>query len=117
MLINCEHEQVRALTPQVVNQQSGLHLHRFNWLTDEAIGALPVTWNYLEGWHSAEDCADPIAVHFTRGGPWFAEWQGVEYAAEWQRVSGGTASNFDALNDAAPLNTSIGGVLAPRMPS
>jgi hypothetical protein len=23
-------------------------------------------------------------VHFTRGGPWFAEWKGVEYAAEWQ---------------------------------
>jgi hypothetical protein len=72
----------------VVNHQSGLHLHRFNWLTDEVIGALPVTWNYLEGWHSAEDCADPIAVHFTRGGPWFEQWQGVEYGAEWISESG-----------------------------
>jgi hypothetical protein len=87
MLMNCEHEQVRALTPQVVNQQTGLHLHRFNWLTDDAIGSLPVTWNYLEGWHSAEDCPDPTAVHFTRGGPWFNEWRGVEYGREWLSTS------------------------------
>ena len=83
MLINCGHEQVQGLTPDVVNTESGLHLHRLNWLTDDAIGALPVTWNYLEGWHSAADCADPIAVHFTRGGPWFENYQSVDFAAEW----------------------------------
>jgi len=22
-------------------------------------------------------------VHFTRGGPWFEEWQDVEFAKEW----------------------------------
>jgi hypothetical protein len=64
-----------------------LYLHRFNWLTDDAIGSLPVTWNYLEGWHTAEDCVDPIAVHFTRGGPWFDEWKGVEYGGEWLQQS------------------------------
>jgi hypothetical protein len=95
MLINCEHEQVRALTPQVVNQQTGLHLHRFNWLTDDAIGSLPVTWNYLEGWHSAEDCPDPTAVHFTRGGPWFEEWQGVEYGGEWRALVTQSALSVD----------------------
>ena len=24
-----------------------------------------------------------FAVHFTRGGPWFSEWQDVEFANEW----------------------------------
>ena len=83
MLINCGHEQVRALTPEIVNTASGLFLHRFNWLTDDAIGALPVTWNYLEGWHTKVDCDDPAAVHFTRGGPWFENYRGVEYGEEW----------------------------------
>jgi lipopolysaccharide biosynthesis glycosyltransferase len=87
MLINCGHEQVQALTPDVVNSESGLYLHRFNWLTDDVIGSLPVTWNYLEGWHTAADCEDPIAVHFTRGGPWFEEWRSVEYGREWLSTS------------------------------
>lgn len=87
MLINCAHEQVQGLTPDVVNTNSGLYLHRFNWLTDSAIGALPVTWNYLEGWHSATDCDDPIAVHFTRGGPWFEKWTYVEFGNEWRKTS------------------------------
>ena len=25
----------------------------------------------------------PYAVHYTRGGPWFSEWQDVEFAKEW----------------------------------
>lgn len=89
MLINCGHEQVRRLTPAVVNEESGLYLHRFNWLTDDVIGALPLTWNYLEGWHSKADCDDPIAVHFTRGGPWFENYQDVEYGKEWSSISSG----------------------------
>lgn len=87
MLINCGHEQVRALTPDIVNTASGLHLHRFNWLSDDVMGALPITWNYLEGWHGAADCEDPVAVHFTRGGPWFEQWQQVEYGSEWSAIA------------------------------
>ena len=87
MLINCAHDQVANLNPDVVNTATGLFLHRFNWLTDDVIGSLPVTWNYLEGWHTAAECADPIAVHFTRGGPWFEEWRGVEYGDEWREVA------------------------------
>jgi len=87
MLINCGHEQVQKLTPTTVNTESGLYLHRFQWLTDDLIGSLPVTWNYLEGWHTSSDCADPIAVHYTRGGPWFDNWRHVEYADEWTSAS------------------------------
>jgi hypothetical protein len=62
-------------------------LHRFQWLTDDVIGSLPVTWNYLEGWYTSADCEEPIAVHYTRGGPWFDNWRHVEYANEWTAAS------------------------------
>ena len=87
MLINCAHEQVKRLNPYEVNTQTGLYLHQFKWLTDDVIGELPLEWNYLEGWHTKEDCADPAAVHFTRGGPWFKNYQDVEYATEWKRYA------------------------------
>lgn len=87
MLINCSHDQVRTLTPDVVNSETGLFLHRFNWLTDDVIGSLPITWNYLEGWHTKDDCENPNAVHFTRGGPWFDDYQNVEFAAEWRAAA------------------------------
>ena len=32
MWINCSHPQVKALTPEVVNSESGMYLHRFEWL-------------------------------------------------------------------------------------
>jgi lipopolysaccharide biosynthesis glycosyltransferase len=83
MLINCEHPSVQALTPDVVNRQTGLYLHRFQWLENKHIGELPMTYNYLEGWHTKQDCDDPIAVHFTRGGPWFKDYMQVEYGDEW----------------------------------
>jgi len=87
MLFNCEHPQVKTLTPEVVNTQTGMYLHRFQWLADDLIGELPIAFNYLEGWHTKDDCPNPIAVHFTRGGPWFKDWVDVEYAAEWNAVA------------------------------
>jgi len=87
MWINCNHELVRRMTPEVMNRSSGLYLHRFQWLTDDVIGELPLEWNYLEGWNTPEQCADPIAVHFTRGGPWFDEYKNVEYAEEWNKYA------------------------------
>ena len=87
MFINCSHPQVKALTPEVVNRESGMYLHRFQWLTDDVIGSLPVAWNYLEGWYFRHDCPNPIAVHFTRGGPWFRDYMEVEYARDWLEAS------------------------------
>ena len=40
-------------------------------------------WNWLEGWTSNHNQNNPFAVHYTRGGPWFDEWQDVEFAKEW----------------------------------
>ena len=83
MLFNCDHPSVRSLTPEVANSQTGAYLHRMQWVADEDIGALPVEWNWLEGWNEKPAHGTPKAVHFTRGGPWFASWQNVEYGDLW----------------------------------
>jgi lipopolysaccharide biosynthesis glycosyltransferase len=83
MLFNCAHPATRTLTPAVVNQQTGAYLHRMQWADDSQIGALPQAWNWLEGWSERPDGARPKAIHYTNGGPWFRDWQNVDYAGEW----------------------------------
>jgi lipopolysaccharide biosynthesis glycosyltransferase len=83
MLFNCDHPSVRKLTPEVVNRETGAYLHRLQWLVDDDIGALPVEWNWLEGWNQPPASGTPKAVHFTRGGPWFEQWREVDYGDLW----------------------------------
>jgi lipopolysaccharide biosynthesis glycosyltransferase len=85
MLFNCAHPANKALTPEVVNQQSGAFLHRLQWLDDALIGAVPLTWNWLEGWNDPPSQGTPKVVHYTRGGPWFENWQNVAYADLWRQ--------------------------------
>lgn len=93
MLFNCAHPSTRKLTVERVNQESGAYLHRMQWAEDSEIGAIPTTWNWLEGENlGASSTGDrPRAVHFTNGGPWFEEWQDVSFADEWRKV----AAEFD----------------------
>ena len=83
VLYNCGHPANAALTPEIVNTESGAFLHQFKWLNDSLIGALPETWNWLEGWNAKPATGTPAAVHFTRGGPWFDDWLDVAYADLW----------------------------------
>lgn len=83
VLYNCGHPANRALTPALVNSESGAFLHQFRWLDDSLIGVLPETWNWLEGWSAPPTGVQPSAVHYTRGGPWFSAWQNVAYAEQW----------------------------------
>lgn len=83
ILYNCDHPATRQLTPDVVNRETGAYLHRFQWLTDEQIGALPETWNWLEGWNAKPTTGHPGVIHYTRGGPWFEKWRQVDYADLW----------------------------------
>jgi hypothetical protein len=85
MLFNCAHPSVRSLTPELVNRETGAFLHRMQWVADADIGALPVEWNWLEGWNEMPARGTPKAVHFTRGGPWFEQWQNVDYGDLWRR--------------------------------
>lgn len=80
MLMNCS--RCRALTPQFVNEASGLELHQFKWLAnDDLIGEIPHGWNHLVGY----DLYDPDAfnVHFTEGGPYFNDYIDCDYSTEW----------------------------------
>jgi lipopolysaccharide biosynthesis glycosyltransferase len=83
VLYNCSHPKNRVLTPELLNRESGAFLHRFQWLEDAEIGALPETWNWLEGWSAKPPSGHPNAVHYTRGGPWFDDWRHVAYAGLW----------------------------------
>lgn len=80
ILWNCEHDANKRLFVDAVNNESGSWLHGFSWLADAEIGDLPESWNFLEG-HSESDKIN--ALHYTRGGPWFAECMDVDYADLW----------------------------------
>jgi lipopolysaccharide biosynthesis glycosyltransferase len=85
MLFNCDHPDVRDLTPAVVNSASPAFLHRFRWIKDDsAMGALELDWNFLEGEYPKPD-KTPRVIHYTNGGPWFDEWQNCDYAELWIR--------------------------------
>lgn len=84
VLWNVTHAANEALSADVVNNAAPLFLHQFRWLRDEEIGALPETWNWLEGWSPKPgDGSTPKGIHFTRGGPWFEGWRHVDHAELW----------------------------------
>lgn len=85
MLFNCEHPDVQALTPDVVNSATPSFLHRFEWIRDDHdIGALEMEWNFLEGEYPMP-AKLPRVIHYTNGGPWFEQWQDCNYADLWLR--------------------------------
>ena len=82
MLFN--NAKCQTLTPAYVNTATGLELHQFKWLDhDDLIGALPPQWNHLVGYDKPR--SDAAIVHYTLGGPYFAEYAQCEYAKEWLR--------------------------------
>lgn len=83
MAFNGAHAKVKALTPAVVNTETPGFLHRFSWLEDGEIGALDREWNFLEGEYQKPDQI-PMCVHYTNGGPWFENWQNVDFGDEWR---------------------------------
>jgi hypothetical protein len=82
VLYNCGHPANRVLTPELVNRETGAFLHRFQWLDDGLIGGLPERWNWLEGWSTRGGSA-PMAIHYTRGGPWFDLSHPIDYGELW----------------------------------
>jgi hypothetical protein len=83
IVFNGCNEHVKALTPAVVNTALPAYLHRFSWLPDDLIGALPLAWNFLVGEYP-KAAHVPSAIHFTNGGPWFDNCRDVDYAELWR---------------------------------
>ncbi|HAI42867.1 MAG TPA: glycosyltransferase [Maribacter sp.] len=85
VLWNCGHPKNKYLTPEIVNTQSGKHLHRFSWLDDEDIGELPYEYNWLVGWYTETETRKPKILHYTEGGPWFENYRECDYADVWKK--------------------------------
>lgn len=79
MLFN--NERCERLTPDYVNEASGLELHQFAWTTDAEIGPIPLHWNWLVGEYPYNGSAH--MWHFTLGTPCHEEHQNTPEAAEW----------------------------------
>lgn len=73
--------ECKALTPDYVNSATGLELHRFHWLKDSQIGSLPLEWNHLVAEYATTDKAKML--HYTLGGPWFANHADCDQADVW----------------------------------
>jgi hypothetical protein len=81
ILWNCEHPANRRLSLADVNERPGRDLHRFYWLADSEIGALPARWNWLVNVQPKPE--NPAIAHFTLGGPWLSSWEGAEHDELW----------------------------------
>lgn len=90
VLWNCGHQANRQMTEDRVNFMKGSDLHAFSWLTDDLIGSIPFTYNFISGispklpTNSAGfPAGKPDVIHYTEGGPWFEECQDVPYGGLW----------------------------------
>lgn len=82
MLFRCDHPSNARLDVDLINTVPGRDLHRFCWLEEHEIGALPAQYNYLVG-HTKID-ESPIIVHFTDGIPTMPGYENCEYSDEWR---------------------------------
>ena len=81
-LYNCDHWANSRLTVEYINRVPGRTLHAFDWLRDDEIGDLPMSWNWLAGVSDPE--ITPDLVHFTNGIPSMPGYENSPYAAEWR---------------------------------
>ena len=106
ILWNCAHPANRALTPEVVNRESGAYLHRFQWLDDALIGELAPEWNWLVNWYHEPWDGHPKAIHYTEGGPWFDNYRDCAYSEPWKNYARRTRETYvnHTLNDVDKLD-------------
>lgn len=80
ILWNCDHPCNRILTPEYVMGSTGRKLHRFEHLTEDDIGEIPLEWNWLVGEYEKSDAK---LVHYTLGVPIIPAYEDSIYADEW----------------------------------
>lgn len=84
MLMNLwhwEHFNARHRIRQAIAEGDGSFLHRFGWLRDDQIGALPPEWNWLAQEYPYNP--DAKLVHHTIGLPLDPAGDGDPYRAQW----------------------------------
>jgi lipopolysaccharide biosynthesis glycosyltransferase len=83
ILWNCNSFPNRALTPEFVQQSTGSELHRFSWIDNDRIGALPPEWNWLPDEYGPNTNAK--LLHYTLGTPCFHEFADTPQSEDWHR--------------------------------
>jgi hypothetical protein len=81
MLMNCAHYNWRGITPESVESSPGSYLHRFSFIADRYIGALPMEWNWLADEYGPNERAK--LVHWTCGMPGFDAYRGAAHSGSW----------------------------------
>jgi lipopolysaccharide biosynthesis glycosyltransferase len=73
-----------GLTPEFVNNATGMQLHQFKWLPNEdLIGELPQRWNHLVDYNPPLPPDQLSIIHYTEGGPYFEKFRNCGYADLW----------------------------------
>ena len=80
---DCQSYPNRRLTPDFVQKQPGSFLHRFSWIDDDRIQALPPEWNWLPD--ELGENTEAKLLHYTLGTPCFREFADTTQAAEWHK--------------------------------
>jgi len=83
---DCQSYPNRRLTPDFVQKQPGSFLHRFSWIDDDRIQALPPEWNWLPD--ELGENTEAKLLHYTLGTPCFHEFADTTQAAEWHSEHG-----------------------------
>lgn len=104
MLLNCN--KCKSLTPDYVNNTSGLELHRFHWLEgDHLIGEIPAAWNFLVD-YSLGELPDQKLLHYTDGGPYYKAYENCQFASVWTDERDDMLKSVEqSLGEAFPLET------------
>lgn len=81
MIINCAHYAWRDITPETVETMLGSDLHRFSFIQERFIGALPMEWNWLADEYGENP--DAKLLHWTAGIPGFAHYTDAPHTEDW----------------------------------
>jgi len=81
----CWASENRLLTPDMIERMTGAELHRFSWLRDDRIGALPESWNRLV--IEQEIRPKDELLHYTLGTPCFSDYSRCPGAEEWHKAA------------------------------
>jgi len=96
ILFNCEHPKHKILTPSFIEKTQGSFLHRFSWLNEKEVGALPKNWNFLVKEYPYEN--DVSLLHYTVGSPCFSDYNNGLEAKLWNYYFNNSQQGFEKPN-------------------
>lgn len=91
-----DNKECTKLTPELVNEASGLELHRFSWIDESKIGSLPLGWNWLVGEYETNPNA--MILHYTNGAPCFPALRSSPDRGPWMEEFKNMLSPFKAAD-------------------